>query len=192
MVLIDSGYLSLTRICSDLIRTICTTKRFNLLRQRLELEYVYYISYRNIVDMTSCCYVQRVGLGYSVASPPLGPPPQMNKSQFKRSIDESAEGSLTAVSARLEVVGDKPLPVVAAVVGDLVRGHVLAVGRASVVPAVAPHVGQAAHRDEGECAVIAELDLPAGVGLVEGTQLHVGGGHQVSVVEGLSQSVKVG
>ena len=81
---------------------------------------------------------------------------------------------------------------VAAVVGDLVRGHVLAVGGASVVPSVAPHVGQAAHRDEREGAAIAELNLPTGVGLVEGAQLHVGGGHQVSVVEGLSQGVKVG
>ena len=61
-----------------LLKISLPAKRFNLLRQRLELEYVYYISYRNIVDMTSCCYVQRVGLGYSVASPPLGPPPQMN------------------------------------------------------------------------------------------------------------------
>ena len=100
--------------------------------------------------MTSCCYVQRVGLGYSVASPPLGPPPQMNKSQFKRSIDASAEGSLAAVPARLEVVGDEPLPVVATVVGDLVRGHVLAVGGTLVVPAMAPLVGQAAHSDERE------------------------------------------
>ena len=81
---------------------------------------------------------------------------------------------------------------VAAVVGDLVRGHVLAVGGAPVVPAVAPHVGQAAHGDEGEGAAGAELNFPAGVGLVEGSELHVGGGHQVSVVEGLSQGVKVG
>jgi len=82
--------------------------------------------------------------------------------------------------------------VVAAVVGDLVRGHVLAVGGAPVVPAVAPHVGQAAHSDEGEGAAVAELNLPAGVGLVEGAELHVGGGHQVSIEEGLSQGVKVG
>ena len=71
----------------------------------------------------------------------------------------------------------------AAVVGDQVRGHVQAVGGAPVVPAMAPHVGQAA---------LAELNLPARVGLVEGVELHVGGGHQVSIVEGLSQGVKVG
>ena len=56
-------------------------------------------------------------------------------------INASTEGSLAAVPTGLEVVGDEPLPVVAAVVGDLVRGHVLAVGGALVVPAVAPHVG---------------------------------------------------
>ena len=136
--------------------------------------------------------MQQVWLGYSVASPPLGPPPQINQSQFKKSIDTSAEGSLAAVPTGLEVVGDEPLPVVAAVVGDLVRGHVLAVGGALVVPAVAPLVGQAAHSDEREGTAIAELNLPAGISLVEGAQLHVGGGHQVSVVEGLSQGVKVG
>ena len=81
---------------------------------------------------------------------------------------------------------------VAAVVGDQVRGHVLAVGGALAVPAVAPLIGQAAHGDEGEGTAIAKLNLPAGVGLVEGAELHVGGGHQVSIEEGLSQGVKVG
>ena len=51
-------------------------------------------------------------------------------------VNASAEGSLAAVPTGLEVVGDKPLPVVAAVVGDLVRGHVLAVGGTLVVPTV--------------------------------------------------------
>ena len=81
---------------------------------------------------------------------------------------------------------------VAAVVGDLVRGHVLAVGGALVVPSVAPHVGQATHSHEGEGATIAELNLATGVGLVESAELHVGSGHQVSVMEGLSQGMKVG
>ena len=46
---------------------------------------------------------------------------------------------------------------VAAVVWDLVRGDVLAVGGALVVPSVAPHVGQAAHGHKGEGAAIADL-----------------------------------
>ena len=92
-------------------------------------------------------------------------------------IDTSAESSLAAVSAWLEVVWDEPLPVVAAVVGDLVRGHILTVGGALVVPPVAPHVSQAAHRDEGEGAIIAQLSLPSRVGLVEGAELHFGVGH---------------
>mgnify|MGYP001441939683 FL=1 len=62
-------------------------------------------------------------------------------------VNASTEGSLAAVPTGLKVVGDEPLLVVAAVVGDLVRGHVLAVGGALVSPTVAPHVGQAAHRD---------------------------------------------
>ena len=64
-------------------------------------------------------------------------------------IETFAEGSLTAFTARLEVVWDEPLPVVAAVVGNLVRGHILAVGGALVVPPMAPHVSQAVHRDKG-------------------------------------------
>ena len=80
---------------------------------------------------------------------------------------------------------------VATVVGDLVRGHVLAVGGTLVVPAMAPLVGQAAHGDEGESAAVAELDLAVRVGLVERAELHVGGGHQVSVVESLRESVKI-
>ena len=103
-----------------------------------------------------------------------------------------AEGSLAAVPTGLEVVGDEPLPVVATVVGDLVRGHVLAVGGALVVPAMTPLVGQAAHGDEGEGAGIAELNLPAWVSLVEGAELHVGGWHQVSIVESLREVVKIG
>ena len=107
-------------------------------------------------------------------------------------VNASTEGSLAAVPTGLKVVGDEPLLVVAAVVGDLVRGHVLAVGGALVVPAVAPHVGQAAHSYEGEGAAIAELNLTAGVGLVESAELHVGGGHQVSVVKSLCEGVKIG
>ena len=99
-------------------------------------------------------------------------------------IDTSAESSLAAVSTRLKVVRDEPLPVVAAVVGNLVRGHILAVGGALVVPSVAPHVGQAAHRDEGEGAIIAQLSLPSRVGLVEGAELHLGVGHKVRIEEG--------
>ena len=66
---------------------------------------------------------------------------------------------------------------VAAVVGDLVRGHILAIGGALVVPSVAPHIGQATHSHKGEGAAIAELNLAIGVGLMERTKLHVGGGH---------------
>ena len=51
---------------------------------------------------------------------------------------------------------------------------------------------QAAHPDEREGAAIAKLNLAAGVGLVEGAELHVGGGHQVSVVESLRAGVKIG
>ena len=90
-------------------------------------------------------------------------------------IDTSAESSLAAVSAWLEVVWDEL--VVAAVVGNLVRGHILAVGGALVVPPVAPHVGQAANRDEGEGTIIAQLSLSSRVGLVEGAELHLGVGH---------------
>ena len=81
---------------------------------------------------------------------------------------------------------------VAAVVGDLVRGHILAVGGALVAPAVDPHVGQAAHGHKGEGAAIAELNLPSRVGLVEGAELHVGCRHEVSIVKGLRQCMKVG
>jgi len=81
--------------------------------------------------------------------------------------------------------------VVAAVVGNLVSGHVLAVGGAPVVPAVAPHVGQAAHSDEGEGAAVAELNLAVRVGLMKRAELHVGCGHEVSVVESLRESVKI-
>ena len=51
---------------------------------------------------------------------------------------------------------------------------------------------QAAHPDEREGAAIAKLNLAAGVGLVEGAELHLGGGLQVSIEEGLSQGMKVG
>ena len=81
---------------------------------------------------------------------------------------------------------------VAAVVGDQVRGHVLAVGGALVVPAVAPHVGQTTHDDEGVGAAISKLNLATGVGLVESAELHVGSGHQVSVVKRLRKSMKIG
>ena len=98
-------------------------------------------------------------------------------------VNTSAEGSFTSVPTWLEVEGDEPLPVVATVVRDLVRGHVLANGRALVVPSVAPHVGQATHGDERKGTAIAKLKLAAGVGLVESAELHVRGGHEVSIVE---------
>ena len=46
------------------------------------------------------CTASRVGLGYSVASPALGPPPQMNKSQFKRSSCPGSRGN-TCCSCRV-------------------------------------------------------------------------------------------
>ena len=51
-------------------------------------------------------------------------------------VNTSAKDSFAAVPTGLEVVGDEPLPVIAAVAGDLVRGHIVAVGGAHVVPAV--------------------------------------------------------
>jgi len=74
----------------------------------------------------------------------------------------------------LEVEGDEPLPVIAAVWGDLVRGHVVAVGGAPVVPAVASHLGQARCGDEGKSAAITRLNLAVGVGLVKSSMLDVG------------------
>ena len=53
--LVKLGLFSVSQeFCSDKFRTECTTMRYVLLRQRLELEYVYYIIGGNIVDMTSC------------------------------------------------------------------------------------------------------------------------------------------
>ena len=51
--------------------------------------------------------------------------------------------------------------------------------------AVTSLIGQAAHRNEGEGAAIAELNLPAGVRLVESSELHVGAGHDVGIAEGV-------
>ena len=42
-----------------------------------------------------------------------------------------------------------------------------------------------AHRNEGESAAIAELNLPARVRLVESSELHVGAGHDVGIAEGV-------
>ena len=73
---------------------------------------------------------------------------------------------------------------VAAVVGQLVPGRGLALDGASVA-AVTSLVGQATHRNEGEGAAVAELNLPARVCLVESSKLHVGGGHEVGIAEGV-------
>ena len=54
-------------LSSDKIRTECTTKRWVLLRQRLEMEYIYSVSVCNNVDKISCDHMQQVWLGYSVA-----------------------------------------------------------------------------------------------------------------------------
>ena len=64
--------------------------------------------------------------------------------------------------------------VISAVWGDLVRGHVVAVGGAPVVPAVASHLGQARCDDEGKSAAIACLNLAVGVVLVKSAELNVG------------------
>ena len=71
---------------------------------------------------------------------------------------------------------------VAAVVGKLVPGHGLALGGASVA-AVTSLIGQAAHRNEGEGAAVAKLNLSTWVGLMESSELHVGAGHDVSIAE---------
>ena len=51
--------------------------------------------------------------------------------------------------------------------------------------AVTSLIGQAAHRNEGESAAVAELNLPARVRLVESSELHVGAGHDVGIAEGV-------
>ena len=73
---------------------------------------------------------------------------------------------------------------VAAVVGQLVPGRGLALGGASVAT-VTSLIGQAAHCNEGESAAITKLNLPAWVCLVESSELHVGGGHEVGIAEGV-------
>ena len=57
--------------------------------------------------------------------------------------------------------------------------------------AVTSLIGQAAHRNEGEGAAIAELNLPAGIGLMESSELHVGAGHDVGIAEGVLQSMEI-
>ena len=65
---------------------------------------------------------------------------------------------------------------IAEVVEDLVRGHVVAVGRAPVGSALASHLGQAAHGDEGKAAAIAVMNLAIGVCLVKSAEQVVVGG----------------
>ena len=97
-------------------------------------------------------------------------------------VHTPTEGALTIFSTDSEVERDEPLFVVAAVVGQLVPWHGMALGGASVA-AVTSFVGQATHRNEREGAAVTELNLPARVCLVESSELHVGAGHEVSIAE---------
>ena len=91
-------------------------------------------------------------------------------------VNTSAKDSFTAFPTGLEVEGDEPLPLslIAEVVEDLVRGHVMAVGGAPVGSALASHLG--AHGDEGKAAAIAVMNLAVGVGLVKSAEQVVVGG----------------
>ena len=91
-------------------------------------------------------------------------------------VNTSAKDSFTAFPTGLEVEGDEPLSLIAEVVEDLVRGHVVAVGGAPVGSALASHLGQAAHGDEGKAAAIAVMNLAVGVGLVKSAEQVVVGG----------------